>query len=104
MNSVLTQSEILLSLDLGFSAAKGNKAKLRKLIGTEDVNLADSDGRTALLVATFSGTAKAVSMLLAANADPNAQFMDGCTGTDLPPVFFFFFFFGCQRTSCRDCD
>jgi len=54
------------------SAYKGELQEVRKLIEQGvDVNLADTDGATPLIMASQNGHAKVVQMLLAARADVN---------------------------------
>ena len=62
------------------SAEIGDVVALRALLDKQPaVDARDANGRTALMLATLQGRAKAVDMLLSAGADPNAADARGTT-------------------------
>ena len=62
------------------AAEIGDAQELAALLdATHDVDARDGDGRTALMLATLHGQARAVDMLLAQGADPNAADTRGTT-------------------------
>jgi hypothetical protein len=62
------------------AAEIGAVPELQTLLGQQgDIDARDDSGRTALMLATLSGQARAVDMLLAHGADPNAADAQGVT-------------------------
>lgn len=62
------------------AAEIGAVPELQTLLGQQgDIDARDESGRTALMLATLSGQARAVDMLLAHGADPNAADAQGVT-------------------------
>ncbi len=62
------------------AAEIGAVPELQTLLGQQgDIDARDESGRTALMLATLSGQARAVDMLLAHGADPNAADAQGLT-------------------------
>jgi hypothetical protein len=61
------------------AAETGAVPQLQTLLGQVDIDARDESGRTALMLATLSGQARAVDMLLAHGADPNAADAQGVT-------------------------
>jgi ankyrin repeat protein len=60
-----------------WSAATGDLADLKLLIAGSDLNAAENDGFTALLIAVDKDQAECVQALIAAHADVNAKTKDG---------------------------
>jgi ankyrin repeat protein len=66
--------------DLREAAQSGNVARLRALLADHlDIDARDARGRTALMLAVRRDQKEAVSVLLAAGADPNAADAAGTT-------------------------
>jgi hypothetical protein len=62
------------------AAETGAVPELQTLLGRQvDIDARDESGRTALMLATLHGQARAVDMLLAHGADPNAADAQGVT-------------------------
>ena len=62
------------------AAEVGAVPELQTLLGQQgDIDARDDSGRTALMLATLSGEARAVDLLLAHGADPNAADAQGVT-------------------------
>ena len=65
--------------ELRRAAEIGDIAQLQALIATGPADARDQDGRTALMLAVLRGQSRAVEMLLASGADPNAADAHGTT-------------------------